>query len=133
MSATVANAIKAYIEKLGLGVDAYRDAAPFDVTKPYITIVEGISVVPDGYGDGGSGETGAELVQVDVWEDWKDEDEVLVESDLALSVARAMHGARLETAPTRVYGVSLISRRRLLEPDTNTVHNAITANVRRTL
>lgn len=133
MTTTIANALKVFLESCRVGAAAYRDAAPFDEQRPFITITEAIAVTPDGRGDGGRGETGIEMVQVDTWEDWKDDDGVVVESDLSLTVARALHGARLETAPTRVYGVSVVSRRRLLEPDTNTVHNAITANVRRTL
>jgi hypothetical protein len=134
VATNLSNALKEYLEGLGLGIAAYKDAAPDDEKRPFATITEGISVTPDGFGDGGVGETGTEMVQVDVWEDWRDEDDNVVESSsLALAVARATHGAKLAMAPGRVYGVSVVSRRRLLEPDTNTVHTAITANVRREL
>jgi hypothetical protein len=134
MAQTLSVALKQHIESLGLGIAAYKDAAPDDERRPFATITEGISVTPDGFADGGVGETGTEQVQVDVWEDWKDEDDTVAESPtLALAVARATHGAKLAMSPGRVYGVSVVSRRRLLEPDTNTVHTAITANVRREL
>lgn len=134
MAVNLSNALKEHIESLGLGIAAYKDVAPDTEQNPFATITEGISDTPDGFGDGGVGETGTEQVQVDVWEDWQDEDGNVVESPtLARSVARGTHGAKLAMAPGRVYGVSVVSRRRLLEPDTNTVHTAITANVRRDL
>lgn len=134
MSATVGNALKALLETSGLGLAAYRDAAPEDEPSPFITITDGLSVTPDDFGDGGNGGTCTETVQVDLWETWKDEDGEVVESPhLAPSVIRALHGAKLVTSPSRAHGVVVVSKRRLLEPDTNTVHTAITANIRRDL
>ena len=136
MAASLANAIKGLIEGAGLGLAAYRDSAPWDEAMPYVTISEGISVTQDirGEGDGLAVSAVIELIQIDVWERWKDEDENLVESpDLALRVQRALHGARLETAPMRVYRLAAPNRRRLLELSNNVVHNAITASVQRVL
>ena len=134
MAATTGNAIKALIESLGLGLAAYRDGAPDNQLSPYVTILDGLAVTPDDHADGGTGGTCTETVQVDLWEDWQDADGNVVESPvLAPSVVRGLHGAKLDSSPNRVHGVVVVSKRRLLEPDTNTVHTAITANVRRDL
>lgn len=132
MAANTANAIKVLIENSGLGIAAYSDGADQFEQLPYITITEAIAVVPDGRSDGGDGESCTEEVQVDVWERWKDEDDVVVESPTLIhDVVRLLHGAQLDQAPRRVYGVTVINRRRLLEPAKSLVHHAITANVHR--
>lgn len=131
----IANALKQFLEApaQALGVSAYRDTAPDDEQKPFVTIIEGIADTPDGLADGGADSTTTEMVQVDVWEAWKDDDGNVIESDLAARITRAIQGAKIETAPMRVYGVLVVNRRRLLEPRANTVHHAITANLRRDL
>lgn len=137
MAATLANAIKNLLEASGLGIDAYRDSAPNDpgVNMPFVTITEGVSITTDTRGgDGGADAQVIELVQVDVWEQWMDEDENVTESaTLAKDVQRALHGAQLATAPDRAYGLYATERRRLLETSNNVVHNAITATVYRVL
>jgi hypothetical protein len=136
LAQTISDALADYIATLPLGLLVKRDGVSDDAQKPYVTIDEAIAVTPDGFGDGGVGETCTEQVQVNLWEDWKDEDDYIAESPtLASALARGLHGAKIDqyVTGTRVYGVRVISRRRLLEPATNTVHTPITANVRREL
>jgi hypothetical protein len=135
MAATVGNAIKAHLEGSGLQLRAYRDAAPSDEQPPYVTITDRIVYTPDGREDGGKdNNVGTETVQVDLWEQWRDVDGIVVESPtLADDVLRALHGSRLESAPMRVYGVTVVSSRRLLDPAGSLVHTAITATVNRLL
>lgn len=140
MAATIGNAIKAHIEST-LSLSTYRDAAPVGEPMPYATVTDGIVYTPDSREDGGkANNTGTETVQVDIWEPWRDVDGETAESPtLAGDVLRTLHGSRLETAPMRVYGVTVVSRRRLLEPDSTgpthrgLVHTAITATVNRVL
>jgi Protein of unknown function (DUF3168) len=135
MAATIGNAIKAHIEGSGLQLRAYRDAAPANEDFPYVTIVDRIVYTPDGREDGGkANNVGTETVQVDLWERWRDVDgEVLESPTLADEVLRALHGSRLDAAPMRVYGVTVVSSRRLLDPAASIVHTAITATVNRLL
>lgn len=135
MAITIGAAIKFHIESSGLGVAAYRDVAPAGEERPYATIAEGIAITPDGREDGGKeNNVSTETVQVDLWETWRDVDGELVESPtLAADLARLLHGSRLEAAPMRVYGVTVVSRRRLFEPTRSIVHTAITATVNRVL
>lgn len=140
MSATIANALKQRIETAGLGLSAYRDAAPTDQIVPFVTIDDGIIFTPEGYDDGGRDSVGIQTVQVDLWEAWRGVDgEPLESPTLADRLVRVLHGARLDSAPARVYGVSVLSRRRLLEPEASgatyrgLVHTAITATINRML
>lgn len=139
MATTTANALKAFIESLGLGITAHRDRPPKGTDRPYVTIIEAIADVPDDTSDGGSGVTTAETVQIDVWETWKADSGGIAESfTLAQTIARALHGSRLLTSGSgaldkTVYGVRVLSRRRIPDPDANVVHNAITATVHRNL
>lgn len=104
---------------------------------PYGTIAEGISVTPDqsgDFGDSNAQKTATELVQVDVWQPLRKDDGTAGESyTLVPTVTKALHGARLATAPTRVYGCLVDSSVRFVERDSNTVHTAITVRLRRAL
>lgn len=137
MSANTANAIKAYIETLGLGVSVYRDRAPNNIAPPYITVIEGISITSDpafnAFDD--PEKHVVELAQVDVWQAWHDAAGTgVVESyTLADAVAKALDGGLPTSPPTRVMGMRLTGMVRLLDPDQNIVHHALTVEVRRTL
>ena len=147
MSATVSGAIKSVIESGGLSIIAYRDAAPsrpdpvtgdpvVAVALPYVTVREriGMSVDRDGAFDRGVPHTVTETVSVDLWQQWRDPatGKSGGESyDLADRLARLLHGAALPSAPTRVYGVRVAGRTRLLESEANVVHDIITLTVRR--
>lgn len=137
MAANTSNALKQLIEGGGLTLAAYRDAAGHDEedgTRPYVVITEGIATVPDGRSDGGDGETCTEECQVSLFEPWKDEDGNVIESPTLIhQLVALLHGAQLDTAPQRVYGVTVINRRRLLEPSRSIVHNPITVNVHRSI
>lgn len=136
MAANISNAVKTFLEGAGLGVACYRDAAPANEEMPYITISEGLITTTDDRADGGRSSTVSELIQIDLWEVWRDADNEVVESPtLARDVVEALHGAQLPAAPMRAYGVTVLNRRRLLEADLTgptyrgVVHTAITATV----
>lgn len=139
-AATVGNAIKREIEA-SLAIAAYRDVAPATEVPPFITINDGIVTTPDDRVDGGrANNVATTTVQIDVWEAWRDVAGNNAESPtLADDVTRLLHGSRLEAAPMRVYGVTVVSRRRLLDTEAKgathrgLVHTAITATVNRLL
>lgn len=137
MAANTANAIKALLEGLGLGVSVYRDRAPNNIAPPYITVVEAISVVSDpafnSYDD--PEHHIIEQAQVDVWQPWHDAagTGVVETYTLADAVAKALDGTQPTSPPTRVSGMRLVGMVRLLELDQNIVHHAITVELRRTL
>lgn len=138
MAATTAGAFKAYLEGLGLGVPVFRDEAPEGTALPYVTVREDIANIPDRDGDTGDStaeHTTAETVQVDVWQLWRNPQTARVVEDYNLprTVQRAVQNAVLTAAPTHTYGVVLQSSVRLLERDSNVVHHALTAVVRRVL
>jgi hypothetical protein len=148
MAANTANAIKAYLESLGLGVSVYRDAAPKNTGLPYILVHEGISVVPEPTFNSHDDTEGhvRELAQVDVWQIWKNLRTDTIEESYTLpdAITRALNGARLADAPTHVAGVRVIGVVRTIgNPDPKArdgavgaddkVRHAITVEVRRTL
>lgn len=151
MAATVAGALKAYLEGAGLGLTVYRDGAPGQprtptpadpdarrpaVPLPYITVSEGLAVIVNL--DGDTQDTAGELtvredVQVDLWQSWRNAQGKPVEAHaLAPALLRALVKAQLGTYGTparRIYGVSNVFAVRLLEPADNIVHHAITCTV----
>lgn len=146
LAAGTYGALKAYIEAQGLGVSIYKDAAPPSTTDPvtkllkvpYCTVVEDVSATSDSREDGGSGSGGSsyitELVQLDLWMNWRDSaDKSLEDRVLAASLHRKLDGCTLDLAPTRVYNVQVQNRIRLVERDNNLIHVAFTLAVRRQL
>lgn len=137
MSATTAGALKACIEGLSLSLTAFRDQAPADATLPYVVVHEGVSRSREAHGDQGDPNAHravTELVQVDLWQAWRNEDGSLAESyTLAEALVAGIDGAPLATAPKRVYGCTVDGSVRLVERDENLVHEAITVRLRRDL
>lgn len=134
MAATTSGALKAHLEVQGLGISVYRDAAPDGTAKPFITVSESLSTVPDLSGDFGSTNpvTVTELAQVDVWQNRRSG--LTGESySLVRDVERALHGANLTAAPTKVYGTRVIGSVRLTEPENDVVHQAVTVEIHRVL
>lgn len=134
MAATTSGALKAYLEAQGLGVSVYRDRAPEGTALPYITVSEAVSITVDQSGDFGATTTltAVEDAQVDVWQ--AERNGLTGESyTLVPAVLRALHGANLTAAPTHVYGVRVTGDVRLVEPDNNIVHEAITVEIHRVL
>lgn len=136
MAATTSGAFKALIEAAGLGLAVYRDQAPTDAAYPHVTVSEriGLSTELDGdTGDNNASQGVNELVQVDVWQRWRNPDTNAIEESYTIpdALVDLLHGTRLPDAPTKVYGVTVDSSVRLFEPDDNTVHHSITARVRR--
>lgn len=147
MAATTAGALKAYIEGLGLGLVAYRDAAPSrpdpsgrripSAAFPFVTVREAIALALNADGDlsdPAATVSGRELVQVDLWQSWRDAGgKATVESaTLPAALAKRLRGARLVPVGTSVvYGITGVSVARLLEEESNVVHHAITCTVHR--
>ena len=146
MAANTANAIKAYLEAQGLGVSVYRDLQPPDTALPFITVFENIGMAPEpafnSFDD--SEKHVRELVQVDVWQMWRDTTGEIQESyTLPDAVVKALMGARLSAGPTHVAGVNVVGMVRTLgepgdvgpfgQPLQGKVRHAITVEVRRTL
>lgn len=136
MSATVAGAVKAHVESLGLAVPVFRDAAPNAQPMPYVTVTEALAMTPNLDGDTGDPDapsTVRELVQLDLWQLWRDGAGRVAE-DYALphALLRGLRAARLQSvAGRRVYGVTGVSVIRLLEQSANVVHHAYTLTVHR--
>lgn len=129
MASTTAGGLKTYIEGLGLGIVAYRDKAADNAIYPHVVIHEAIVVIPDADGDDGdtsSSHTLGETVQVSLWQ--RRGSEVFTLPD---ALVRALRGARLPAAPTRVYGCRVISRTRVPDVDATLIHDALTLTVRR--
>lgn len=138
MAATTAGALKALIEGLGLGISAYRDRAPEGAALPYVTIVEGISLVPDGtvtaFEEGGDPGV-REVAQVSLWQQYRDPVTNAITESFTLPPAliRGLHGAVLTASPTHAFGCRMVSALRLLEEDENLVHHPITVRIDRIL
>jgi hypothetical protein len=147
MAATTRTALKAFLESLGLGITAYQDEAPEGHAYPYIVILGPIGFTPDKLESGGTllttaqanatrptgqPQTVTELLQVDLWQSWRNPDHTLAESyTLAETIVSAVHGARLPSAPKIVYSCIVRGMLRLFERDSNLVHNVLTVAVHR--
>lgn len=70
MSATVAGAVKAHGETLGLSLPFYRDEAPAGAPLPYVVVSEGITSDPEpgDFGDPDATVDVRETVQMDLWQ-----------------------------------------------------------------
>jgi hypothetical protein len=136
LSATTSGALKVLIESLGLGLSAYRDEAPAGTKRPYITILEEITLVPDQLEDGGVGNAGRETVQIDLWQNWHDPATGVVAENYGLAPAlkRGIHGQRLQSIGSSIVYEALVRHSvRFLEPTENLVHHALTVEVFRQL
>lgn len=137
MALTTSNALKSLVESLGTGLSAYRDQPPETTKRPYVTITEEIAWVPDVEEDGATA-TAVETAQVDVWEDWKNltTGDVAESYGLAATIRKGLDGSRLPQVGSLigtsvVYHTHVTSSVRLLEPDNNIVHHALTVEVHR--
>lgn len=140
-AATTAGALKAFIESLGLSIAAYRDTAPDGTAKPYVSILESISAVPDALEDGHL-TTGVENAQVDVWQQYRDPASHAVTESYTLpaSIAAGLHGSNLYVDANRpgtiggkrVYGVLVRNLIRMpAEEEENVVHHVIDLHLMR--
>ncbi len=135
MAATSSGALKALIEGGGLGLAAYRDAAPEGASPPYVIIHEAISVVPSPsnarYDRAGTSPTGIETVQVSLWQRWRKPVDGTVGESYSLpdALADLIDGASLTTAPTHVWGVRFISSVRFVDREQDLTHHALTVEL----
>lgn len=134
-------ALKAYIDGLNLspGLVVYKDAAGEKAVRPYCTFMGDISATPDSTEGGGEAAGGTtyitELAQLDLWMNWWDQaaNKSAESRTLPSALHRALAGCLLPLAPTRVYGVQVRNRIRLLERTANIVHVTYTLAIRRQL
>jgi len=147
MSITTSSALKAFLEAQGLGISVYQDQVPPSAARPYLSVSEAIVIAPDPSEDGALVSV-VEEATVDLWMDYKNVTAVTVNgvapggrlesTTLPGAVMKAIHGARLATAPTLVYGV-LVRRGgpRILEREENAgggiVHFVIQLDIFRNL
>lgn len=136
MAASTAGAVKALIEAAGLGLSAYRDAAPEGAALPYATIHEAITLGPEpafSQFDDPQHHV-AEQVQVSLWQQSRDPATRAKTESYTLpdAVCNALAGALLTGIPNYGGHVRVLGRTRLLEDEGNTIHDAITIEVRRT-
>jgi hypothetical protein len=137
VSATYAAAIKGYLEGLALGVPVFRDRAPLyksDGTAqplPYVVVTDGLSITAERTGDGRY-KRGTELVQVDVYEQIANTDGTRAESfTLVEDIYTGLLGARLTTAPKRVWRAEGFSRVRFRDDSLNEIRTSISFTLRR--
>jgi hypothetical protein len=132
MAATLSGAIKAHIEAQGLGVPVDRDEATQGRTYPYVVVREAFDSTKDPGSNAYSGDHRiSELVQVDLFDVRKRSatQQTVENYTLPDALARVLNGVRLDTAPTKVYGMTLVGRTRIVE--TQRIHHVFTAQVRR--
>lgn len=128
MAQTTAGALKARIESLGLSVPAYRDQPPTGQALPYVVIQESISTTPDAMEDGALS-TGAEAVQVDIYDVLGSENYALVPG-----IEAGLHGARLAFVGTKLVYVVLVRHRlRTFDLQFQWVRNTLDVDVMREL
>lgn len=135
MADSILGAVKQHLEGLGLGVPVFGRRAPANHARPFITIVDQVSLVPAGafaQHDDPDGHV-RELVRVDVWQDERAADAKVEDRSLADKVVLGLRGVKLPAAPFDVDGVTVVGAPRIPDPDPNIVHHAITIAVNRTL
>jgi hypothetical protein len=133
LSATTAGALKALIESLGLSLSAYRDEATAGTARPYVTILEELAMTADPSEDGKAG-TVVEMIQIDLWQDWHNQTtgDIAENYTLAPALRRGIDGVRLALIGTSVTYIALVRHSlRMVEPDENLIHNALTVEVYR--
>ena len=123
MAATISNAIKALIEAAGLGVSGVRDETSPGRAYPFVKIQEGLDTGPDPISnafDEDSDFEVTELVQVELlMQKQSPHTHAQTESyTLPDALHKVLHGARLPSAPSKVYGMRVIGRVRI--PDAPT-------------
>lgn len=136
MADSLGSAVKQHLEALGLGIPVFGRRAPKGTARPYITVEDQVSLVPEPafpQFDDPEGHV-RELVRVGVWQDERDAQGQKVEDrGIADRVVLGLKGGRLDAAPFPVAGVTVIGAPRVPDPDPNIVHHAITIAVSRTL
>lgn len=135
-----AGAVKRIIENAGLSVAAYRDDIPAKQPMPVVTVDEEVATSHERHGDSGSptGHHGeSEVVFVHIWQAWRTDQGKPAESyALPRAVTHALQTAAPFTygpsnSPTRVYGIRIDGRARLVEEAANVVHTTLTITLRR--
>lgn len=139
-AATSSGALKAIIEAAGLSVSAYRDRIPKKASMPCVTIDENVATSQERHGDSGDPDAHAgesELVNVHLWELWRDDNGKPAERyELVRGLKRALRTARPflygpDDAPVHVYGLRIDGHARIVEDEENVVHHTVSVTLRR--
>lgn len=132
--ATIATALKAYIETLGLTLPVYVDVQPNGINPPYGLVATARPLTPEGAEDGKVGAV-SELALVDVYLPWRDSTtgKVTESATIADALVLGLSGSQLSEPPKRVYGVEVIDCQRLPDEEANVVHLALSVRIRRSI
>jgi hypothetical protein len=144
VSGSLAGAVKAHIESLGLGLTVFRDGAPASQGSPYVTIQEGIGTAPElhgDFGDSGAHQGEREMIQIDLYQQARKTSGAapgrtlnVEDYDLPGKLRRALTGTlggRSYGTPTRrIYGSRVASGQRFPIAD-NIVRHTFTVEIRR--
>lgn len=101
----------------------FRDFAPPNTAKPYITYSDELRNVPAMIGDGVVA-TRRRLVQFDLWQDRASEDTSLIDTMVA-----ALDGIGAFDSGTFVYRLRVTDIQRLVSLEDNVVHHALSLDV----
>lgn len=101
----------------------FRDFAPPNTAKPYITYSDELRNVPAMIGDGVVA-TRLRMVQFDLWQDRASEDTSLVDQMVA-----ALDGIGAFDSSTFVFRLRVSDIQRLVSLEDNVVHHALTLDV----
>lgn len=101
----------------------FRDFAPPNTTKPYITYADELRNLPQMIGDG-LVLTRVRMVQFDLWQDRANEDTALIDQLVA-----ALDGIGAFDSGTFVYRLRVSDVQRMVSLEDNVVHHAVTLDV----
>lgn len=101
----------------------FRDFAPPNTAKPYITYYDELRNVPSMIGDG-TVATRLRMVQFDLWQDRANEDTSLVDQ-----MVTALDGIGAFDSGTFVYRLRVSNIQRMVSLEDNVVHHALTLDV----
>src|ERR1700694_3479502 len=131
VSLTLGGALKTFLEAQGLGLAVYTDRPPprGHVSHPYCIVTGDINLVLDKLEDSAAS-TGAEEVQLDLYQQWRNaNDQVLESPTLADAITDSLEGSRIgatygagATAKI-IYAVLQRARRRLLNENERIVRH----------
>lgn len=142
MSGSLAGAVKAHLETLGLGVPVFRDGAPAGQDAPYITVQEGIGLRPElhgDYGDPDAHQGDLEQVQIDVWQPARqlaspgrtsNAEDYDMPGHVRRSLTGTLGGRSFGSPARRIYGSRVVAGQRLPISD-NIVRHTYTVEIRR--
>lgn len=134
-AATTSGALKQLIEGAGIsGLNAFRDVVAASKAYPYVTVHEGVSLVPDPSSspyDTGVSPSFIEEAQIDLWQQYRNPVEgsntLIEDTSMARKVIAAVHGKHFAgpVGAGKIFGVKVYNSMRVLEEKENIVHDVI--------